>query len=166
MDSERRTAGTPDSASALAERDVRRASHLTHARARDVAGSNLQPRRVSNVCPAVGLLDWFRPEAKPREFGVVARELAAAVFALHPAARDRVVITLREGAPETMSVPDLDAARAASPIGDIAELHHRISRLTAELGRCSPPPPGGEITVMRDRVIWMPSVLPFQPPIP
>jgi hypothetical protein len=66
-----------------------------------------------------------------------------------------------------VEVPALDPARDTVAKVDPAQQTALISELIAELaGDGRRPVQGGEITVMRDRVIWMPSVIPFQPSVP
>ena len=113
----------------------------------------------------MGLLDWFRPRTPPRSVNAIARDLAAAVFALHPAALDQVVLTLRRGVVVAMEVPGLDPARDGNSRVDPALQTARISQLAAELARSGPRTHDPEVTVMRDRVIWMPSVV-TSPPLP
>jgi hypothetical protein len=116
----------------------------------------------------VGLLDWFRPRPRARFVNEIARELAEVVFALHPAAADRVVLQLGQAGGRRvvvmMDVPTTDPARTAAPSPDPAASTARITELVAELGR-KVPTGGNELTVMRDRVIWMPAVVPFNPPV-
>jgi hypothetical protein len=102
----------------------------------------------------------------------LARQLAEAVFALHPAAKDRVLLHLGEapsGGPKrvvvSMDVPATDPARTADSPPDRALQTARISELVADLATTLPTT-GNELTVMRDRVIWMPAVLPINPPLP
>ncbi|MCB9796394.1 MAG: hypothetical protein H6741_27170 [Alphaproteobacteria bacterium] len=114
----------------------------------------------------MGLLSWLRPKPKPRFGGTIARELAEAVFAMHPSAKDKVVLTLRGGVVVAMEVPALDPERDVDAQVDPGLGTARISELAAELRRSAPPTEGDSLTVMRDRVIWMPSVLTFDPPVP
>lgn len=102
----------------------------------------------------------------------IARHLAEAVFALHPSAKDRVRLELGQ-APSgrggrlivAMEVPATDPARTDDPGLDAALQTARISELVAELA-AAVPTAGNELTVMRDRVIWMPAVVPINPPLP
>lgn len=107
----------------------------------------------------------FRPRPK-RSFNVIARDLAEVVFALHPTAQDRVVVRLKGDIVHEMEVPQLDAQRPTASSANPSLAIARISELAAELRRDGLRPQEEELTVMRDRVIWMPSVVPFQPPIP
>lgn len=113
----------------------------------------------------MGFFDWLRPRPPTRFGTAIARELAQAVFALHPSALDRVVVTLRGGVVASMAVPALDPARTADSQVDPALQTARISALVGELANSAPPTSGDTLTVMRDRVIWMPSVITFGPPV-
>lgn len=114
----------------------------------------------------MGLLDLFRPRPPARSITAIARDLAEAVFALHPSALDQVVLKLGPGrVVVVMEVPATDPRRQQSALPDPALQTAKISSLCAELGgvlRSSE----NELTVMRDRVAWMPAVIPFNPPLP
>jgi hypothetical protein len=96
----------------------------------------------------------------------LARELAEALFALHPSAADRVVLQLADQrrVVVSMEIPATDPARTADAVPDPALQTARISELVAELA-IRPPTAGNELTVMRDRVIWMPAMIPVNPPL-
>lgn len=64
-----------------------------------------------------------------------------------------------------MEVPALDAARVADSGVDPALFTARISELAKELANSAARTSGDTLTIMRDRVIWMPSVVPFAPPL-
>lgn len=126
----------------------------------------------------MGLLDWLRrrprPRPRPRFRGEIARQLAEAVFALHPCAKDRVVLQLGHVKTPSgrharvvvvMDVPATDPARPAESELEPALQTARISELAGELADALSAS-GNELTVMRDRVIWMPAVIPFNPPLP
>ncbi len=113
----------------------------------------------------MGFLDWLRPKPPARFANTIARELAEAVFALHPSAEDRVLLTLRDGVVQVMDVPATDPARQADAQVDPATQTARISGLASELAKSVPTSSGEAVTVMRDRVIWMPSVITFAPPL-
>jgi len=114
----------------------------------------------------MGLLDWLRPRPPARSMNLIARQLAEAVFALHPSAKDEVVLQLGpKHVVVVMDVPATDPARAADAVADRALQTARISELCAELAR-SVPVEGNQLTVMRDRVIWMPAMVPVNPPLP
>jgi hypothetical protein len=70
-----------------------------------------------------------------------------------------VVLTIGDGSVLVMDVPSLDPARRLDAEVDPALQTARIAELVAELANSAPPPSGDTLTVMRDRVIWMPSVL-------
>lgn len=109
----------------------------------------------------MGLFDWFKPKPK-RSINQVARELSEAVFALHPAAEDRVIVTIDgKHLVHEMFVPTSTSGGPVLPAGDRGEQVARVSALIAELAGCGLPVQGHELTVMRDRVIWMPAVLTF-----
>jgi hypothetical protein len=117
----------------------------------------------------MGIFDWLKPRPPARLMNDIARDLANAVFALHPSASDRVVLQLGQVAQRRvvvmMEVPSTDPARSADPVPDRAQQTARISELVAELGT-RVPTAGNELTVMRDRVVWMPVVLPINPALP
>jgi len=96
----------------------------------------------------------------------IARDLAEAVFGLHPSASDRVVLQLdQRRVVLVMEVPTTDPARTGEALPDPALQTARITGLVAELAT-KLPSGGNELTVMRDRVIWMPAVVPIHPPLP
>ncbi len=102
----------------------------------------------------------------------IARDLVEAVFALHPSAQDRVLLQLGQTPAArharvvvAMEVPATDPARTDEPVADAALQTARISELVAELATAVQVS-GNELTVMRDRVIWMPAVVPVNPPLP
>jgi len=113
----------------------------------------------------MGIFDWLRP--RPKRFSnAIARELAEATFALHPAAAERVIVIVdRRQVVASMAVPSLDPTRAVDVQVDRALYTARVSELIGELARNGLPLEGNQLTVMRDRVIWMPAVVTFQPPI-
>ena len=82
------------------------------------------------------------------------RDLAAAVFALHPSAAERVLLQLGYVAGRRvvvmMDVPTTDPARSGDPVPDRDAQTARITELVAELA-AKVPNAGNELTVMRDR---------------
>lgn len=114
----------------------------------------------------MGFFDLFRPRPA-RTADQIVRDLAEASFTLHPSALDRVVIRVdTHFAVVEMEVPALDPQRDVGFHGDPAQQTARISALLAELARSgSRPVQSAEITILRDRVIWMPSVMPVRPPL-
>lgn len=117
------------------------------------------------TAPAMALFDLFK-RRPARSAALIVRELAAATFALHPAALDRVVLRVdAKFVVRVMEVPALRDAPAPSETSAPEAQVARLSELVAELARSGRPVQGDEVIVMRDRVIWMPSVMPVRPPL-
>lgn len=111
----------------------------------------------------MGLLDWLRPK-RPRASSDIARDLAIVMFDLHSSAGDRIEITFAQGRIVAMDVPGGDPTVAlAATDGPAAERGAAIAKASAMLGelRVRMPVAGDQVTVMRDRLLWMPVVIGF-----
>lgn len=109
----------------------------------------------------MGLFDWLKPKPRRRTCEAISRELSEAVFAMHPWADGEVVVHLGRSAVSAFEVRKLTLDSARRP-EDVGALTARIGQLVAEL-RQGQPVTDRSLTVMRDRVIWMPCVFPFEP---